>query len=255
MIAFMLGGGLAFWIGWRQIQSARDLSYFMLRRKRIASAWRFFLLALICVLVSLVLLFFGRQVAYSIVPPTPSMTPPPTETLTPTITPIPSDTPIPSVTPTPSITPTATITPIPSLPDSIKVLFRETVTPSPDAVFSPIQVATRLNASNEALDASDTFENVQGRLYGAFTYDNLQDGVRWTALWLRESEILCVETLVWGDGTGGYGYTECEVEEWFPGEYEIQLFLGEEWKVSARFEVLGEPQAGETPAEQTTPSP
>lgn len=120
------------------------------------------------------------------------------------------------------------------------MLLRENQTPLPDAVFSPMLVARRIDNQNQAVNPQEDFEAPIGRLFGAFTYNNLQDGIRWTAVWKLGSEVICIETQPWDGGTGGYGYTECEPENWVPGEYEIQIFYGELWMVSTRFEVIGE---------------
>lgn len=241
LIALAMFAGLVFfvWIGWSQIREANRLPYFMLRRDRVVVGWRLLLLGLALGAGGLVVQFFGRPAAYVIVPPTPSTTPTPTITPTPSITTTPSITPTPTITPTPSITPTPTPTGTPTLPDQITVLFRETVTPPPDAAFSPLQVGTRLGPGNQAVNPRDVFILPEGRLFAAFSYNFLEDGVRWTAIWYRGDEIVCLETQPWDGGTGGFGFTECEPEAgWAPGEYEIQMFLGQTWKVSTRFTVL-----------------
>lgn len=204
-------------------------------------------------LAALFVLFYGRQVAYTIVPPTPSQTATPTITFTPTITYTPSITSTASITPTPSITLTPSITPTPQLPEEISVLLRETITPDPGSIFSPIQVATQLNNSVQAVNPSEEFNLPLGRLYGAFSYNQMQDGVRWTAVWYRGSSIVCLETQEWDGGTGGFGYTECEpTDGWAPGDYEIQIFVGEEWKVSTRFTILSS-SGTPTPDASVTP--
>jgi hypothetical protein len=250
-VALLLFAGLllSILIGWRQIISAGRLPYFVMRRERASRGWRWIILAMVLGAGGLVAHYFGRPIAYRIVPPTPSVTPTATITPSPTITPTPSITLTPTISATPTISPTATETPIPILPEQIRVLIRETITPQPGAVFSPIQVGTRLDNSNQAINPTDTFQNPLTTLYGAFTYNNLQNGVRWTAIWYRGNEVVCFESMAWEDGTGGFGFTDCQPDRWLPGDYEIQMFLGKEWKVSVRFSVVGEP-----PTATSTPS-
>ena len=244
------------WLGWTRVRAAHRLPFFMLRRQRSLQAWRLLLLGAALGLAGLMVRLLGRQAAYVLVPPTPSATPTFTATASATPTLTPSITPTPSVTLIPSITPTASETPTPTIPEAITVLFRETVTPRPEAVFSPIEVARRLDRLNRALNPAEAFENPVGTLYGAFTYDFLDDGVRWTALWYREDHIVCSETKPWEDGTGGYGYAECApVGGWEAGEYELRMFLGESWKVSARFRVSGLPPPSPSPTATASPSP
>jgi hypothetical protein len=144
------------------------------------------------------------------------------------------------------------------LPEGVSLVFHETVTPDPQAAFSPIQVATRLDASNQPIGAAETFRHPPKRLLAAFTYNYLQDGVRWTSVWYHADQVICLETKPWDGGTGGYGYTECTpTQGWLPGEYEIQMFLGDQWKVSTRFTVEGDqPSASPSaPAAGPTSSP
>lgn len=229
---------LSIYLGWRRLRDARKLPYFILRRARMAQGWRILLLGITFGTAGLLLFTIGPRAAYVFYPPTPSRTPTLTRTPTSTITPIPSITPSPSITPIPSETATPTITPTPLLPEEIRVLLRETLTPNPEAAFSSIQVASRIDRNYQAIEPQEDFIEPEGRLYGAFSFNNLQDGVRWTAVWILEGEIICLDTLLWEGGTGGYGYTECEPEAWSPGRYEIQLFFGDEWKGTTFFEVL-----------------
>lgn len=238
-------------IGWQQIRTASKLPFFILRRKRIGQGWRLIVFGFFFGVLAIFVQFFGHQVAYTIIPPTPSLTPTFTISPTPSITPTPTITPIPSITPTPTITSTPTITPTPLLPETIREGIESNVTPNPDAALSPIEVARRLGSNNQALESADRFILPIGRLYGAFSYDRLQDGVQWTAIWYLGGDVICQESIPWDGGTGGFGYTECEPEEWFEGEYEIQIFIGEEWKVSTRFTVVSEVIFTETSPEPT----
>ncbi len=89
---------VSLWSGIRDIQSARKMTFFRLRRQRIASGWRLFGLALVLGVLAITLPVFGEPVAYQYFPPSPTIT------LTPSITLIPTITLTPSITVTPSIT-------------------------------------------------------------------------------------------------------------------------------------------------------
>lgn len=247
----ILGGGFLIlaYVGFRIARASRDLPYFLMRRSQLVRGWRWIALGVVLAIVAVSLQVAGRQIVYAVYPPTASLTATGTETLTPTITQTPTISPTPSITPPATMTYTPTVSTTPVLPDAINVLLQETVTPNPDAAFSEIVFATRINDSIQPVAPSDVFVNPVGRLFGAFSYNNLSDGVRWSAIWLQlDSGILCVESQVWDGGTGGYGYTECEPEAWQPGEYEVQIFFAETWQVSGRFTIEGEPPT-------TTPSP
>lgn len=244
LINILLVAGVLFaaGLGWTEISRARQLPFFLLRRERISRGWRILLLSALLGASAVVVRLFGRPAAYIIVQPTPSTTPTATRTSTPTITNTPTITLTPSISPTSTITGTPTPTATPHIPDAIAVLFSETITPNPEAVFSPVEVSDRIDSINRAIDPGISWANPLQTLYGAFTYDFLEDGVRWTALWYLEDQVICVESEPWIGGTGGYGYTEClPADGWTPGDYEIQLFLGEQWKVSTVFSVAGDP--------------
>ncbi len=245
---------LAIWLGWRRLRAAQRLPFFTLRQRRSGEGWRLIVLGFGLGLFGLITRLFGPQAVFVFITPTPTLSPTPTVTLTPTITLTPSVTPTPSITPTASITPTPTVTPTPQVPEALTVLFQDTVTPRPEAVFSPIEVSARIDSLNRAISPTEQFENPVPILYGAFTYDFMDDGARWTAIWYLGTEIVCSETKPWDGGSGGFGYTECNPAAGFqPGDYEVQMFLGTQWRVSATFSVTG-PAVPFTPTVSATPS-
>ena len=236
------------WLGWHRLRGAQEVPFFGLRQQKIREGWRLILLGFALGFFGLVTRLFGSQAAAVIITPIPSDTPIPSETPTPTLTLTPSITATASITPTASVTPTPSVTATPAIPEGLTVLFRETVTPRPEAVFSPIEMSRRLDILNRAIGPATEFENPIDILYGAFTYNFLDDGVRWTAIWYLNSQIVCSETKPWDGGTGGYGYTECRPENgWLPGEYEVQMFLGTNWIVSSRFSIADVATPSATP--------
>jgi type VI secretion system secreted protein VgrG len=183
--------------------------------------------------------------------PTPSMTP--TITPTPTITLTPTITVPPTMTLTPSVSDTPTPTLTPFLPVAIESLFQGEVTPNPDAVFTSIQFSTTFDGTNP-IDPKSVFNLPIKTMYGGFDYNNIIPGVQWTALWYHDGKLICYETKPWDGGTGGIGgYTECSdpVGGWSAGQYEVQIFMGYEWKVIGRFIVNG---ASTTPTLTGTPT-
>jgi hypothetical protein len=180
--------------------------------------------------------------------------------LTPTITLSPTITLTPTLTLTPSVSDTPTLTTTPFLPAAIEVLFTGPVTPNPDAIFTAIQFSTEFDGVN-AVNPKTVFELPIATMYGGFDYNNTQPGVQWTSLWYRNGELVCYETEPWRDewGTGGIGgYTECSnpIGGWQAGQYEVQIFMGYEWKVVGRFvvmESLTPPASTPTPTATGTP--
>ncbi len=191
---------------------------------------------------SLTLSRFGEPVIYRYFPPSPTLTRSPTVTLTPTISLTPSITETPTITLTPefSSTPTASYTPY--LPISVIANFKATVTPNPSAVFSPLQFSRSIN-NFQAVNPTTIFQNPITRMFATYSYDGMLDGSQWTALWYRNGQLMFVDSAPWSAGSGGYGYSMWAPapDEWLPGTYQVQIFVGIEWKVVGQFTVQGQP--------------
>lgn len=245
----------------RTMQTARKMSFYSLRRQQNASAWRMFFLFLFLIAFAFWLPSYGEPLIYVYYPPssTPSMTS--TITLTPTISLTPTITSTSTLTNTPSVTDTPSPTTTPFLPSAIEALFTGPVTPNPDAVFGAIQFSTNFDGVN-AIGPQTTFQVPIKKIFGVFAYNNTIPGVQWSALWWRDNgvgdrELVCYETQPWNGGTGGGGgFTECEnpINGWLAGNYEVQIFMGYEWKVIGRFAVMGE-LATNTPEPTLTLTP
>jgi hypothetical protein len=254
----VLAALIFFRVGIRSIQSARKLTFYRLREKRMSSGWRMLVAGVLLLLFAVWLGRFGEPVAYRYFPPsptaslTPSITPIPSITLSPTITLTPT------ITNTPSVTDTPTITPTPYVPPAIEALFDSQVTPNPDAVFSPLQFST-VYENYECVAPSTTFVNPIREMWACFSYNNMLPGVQWTALWYRGNELVHYDTLPWDGQTGGLGFSHWAPppEMWQSGDYEVQVFVGDEWKVVGRFVVTGDPPTSTpsiTPVPTRTPT-
>ncbi|MBI2757304.1 MAG: hypothetical protein HYX49_01345 [Chloroflexi bacterium] len=258
IILLALFAVFSFWRGMRTLQSARKMTFYRLRRQREAGGWRLLGLAIILVALAIWLPLFGEPIAYDYFPPSPTPSLTPTVTIVPTITLSPTITLTPTITDTPAVTDTPTITPTPFLPLAMQALFQSSVTPNPGAIFSPLLFSTKLNNS-QAVDPTTVFQNPVGHMYAAFSYDQMSPGAQWTALWIRNGEIVHYETKPWDGATGGFGFTDWNPtsDQWLAGKYEVQVFVGLEWKVVGRFLVQGDPPTAVptiTPTATATPS-
>ena len=81
------------------------------------------------------------------------------------------------------------------------------------------------------------------KVYAAYSYNYMSDGVQWTEIWLRGDTTVKVDTGRWEGGSGGYGIAVLEMPpaDWLPGLYQVQFFIGREWILSGSFRVLGNP--------------
>lgn len=241
---FIFLGVLGIWLGIRTIRSGRKLLFFRKRQEKVSRGWRQIFAALLMVGLAVAINRLAEPLIYPTIyeffPPSPTVTLTPTESLTPTVTLTPT------ITVTPSITPTISITPTPFVPTEIYIQFTSSVTANPNAVFSRPQFARELNVKDfQPINPASEFANPINKLYAAFSFNNINIGSQWTAIWVRlaDNRIICAETEPWASGTGGYAYSLCQpsADKWQPGEYEFHMFTGTLYKVTARFTVTGSP--------------
>lgn len=247
----------------KSISAARHLEFYRKRQDLVEHGWRMFFLSLLLTGAGFIFYRFGEPLAYQYFPPSPTVTRTPTLTTTPTIT----QTLINTLTPT--ITQTLAQTYTPMLPNVVQTEIQTPVGVEALSSFSQVQFSTQTK-DGWIINTTDTFKLPITELYAGYTYDKMVAGLRWTAVWLREGEIVCFETQVWENLTGGSYYSDyCNQkitpEMWQPGEWEVQIFVGQTWKTSGRFIILGdEPSAGESvsptgtlnlPVPSLTPNP
>ena len=245
----LLLGTTFFYRAWKGLQESRRLYFFIKRQQLLQRMWLFILVGIIIIGLAFAFNRYTEPIVYRFFVPSPTTTLQPTQTLTPTITQTPS------ITPTPTITSTPKFTPTPILPVVISEGFKTTTTPNPRAVFSQITFSRKLDKNLRPLNPEKSFKNPILTLFGSFSYDQMTVGSQWTALWFRESELIAYESLPWNGASGGYGFTESKLspEEWLPGKYEVQVFVGISWKISGSFEIVGAP-ATSTPTPTAIPT-
>ncbi len=249
---------ITLWQGIRSLRAARRLPFFRMRRERILHGWRLFFWSLLFGALAYFLYRPAEPLIYRYFPATATPTLTPTVTLTPTITLSPTVSLTPTITRTPSVTDTPTITFTPNIPLAVEMAFISTITPNPDAIFSSLTFTTGLDSSYRPLNPGVLFKNPVGHMYAMFSYDQMVNGAQWTALWYRNGALVNYESKPWDGGSGGLGYTDWapKPEEWLPGEYQVQIFVGLVWKISGVFTVEGEaPTAEPTATASPTPTP
>ena len=236
-IFMLIAAGAMIFTAVRVFQEASRLRFFLKKRELLTRAWRFVLFSILILAVAILTNTYAEPLTYNVFPPSPTVT------LTPTVTQTPTITLTPTVTLTPTITETPAVTPTPMMPAVISEGFTSQTTPNPNARFSDITFATSIDDDYQPNDPSISFENPLDIIYGSFSYDQMVTNSQWSALWFRDGEIVCIESFPWNGASGGFGYTECRLPaaDWLPGEYEVQLFVGETWKVSGFFSVTGTP--------------
>lgn len=164
---------------------------------------------------------------------TDTATPPPatlTLTASPSATPtdVPaSATPSPSPTDSPSPAPLATeAAPPPTLARTSVVANR---TPAPDARLNIEAVSTQISDSWQPLDQAQRFEAGFRRLYVQVSHANVDSGVQWRRELYRDGQRIDQLTTLWGTVSDGQTLFFFSWAEGFaPGEYEVQVYLGQQ---------------------------
>jgi type VI secretion system secreted protein VgrG len=247
--------------GIQTILTGKRVKFFKLRRDQMMRGWRLIALGTVWIIAALGIYFYGEPVAYRFITPSPTLPPSLTPSITPsiTLTPTITDTPTITLTPAESYTPTATSTAF--IPVAVQARFEGRLTPPAEAAFSSLTFTNiGLDEEYNPVGPGIQFTNPVGHLYGVFSYARLVDDIQWTALWLRDGEVVYYESMPWNGGSGGIGYTDWDPssELWLPGDYVVQLFLGTDYQVSGFFRVVGEPPTPTvtlTPPPSSTPSP
>ncbi|MGD0612060.1 MAG: hypothetical protein ABSB41_11135 [Anaerolineales bacterium] len=249
IILSVLGAIYCIWQGRRTLLAAQRVSFFRIRRQRVTGGWWMIFLGGVLIFVAFSLGRFGEPLVYRYFPPSPTVTRTPTITLTPTIslTPTITETPTITLTPAQSYTPTQSTTPF--LPVNLLPAFKSSVTPNPSAVFSPLTFSRSIQ-NFVAVNPATVFQNPISHMFATYSYDGMVDGSQYTVLWYRNGQLVYYETSLWQGGTGGYNYSEWSPspDQWLSGTYQVQIFVGTEWKVVGQFLVQGLPPT-------LTPSP
>jgi hypothetical protein len=222
----------------KSLQAARNLTFYRKRQDLVEHGWKMILFSLLLGGAGFLFYRFGEPIAYRYFPPSPTLTRTPTITTTPTITQTLENT------LTPTITQTLAQTYTPMLPDVVQTEIKTPVGVEVNSIFSPVYFSTQTK-DGWLINMTDTFTLPVTTLYAGFSYEDMVAGLRWTAVWLREGEIVCYETTVWENTTGGYYYSDfCNQkitpQMWVPGDWEVQIFVGQTWKTSGRFTILGD---------------
>jgi len=236
ILLLLAGGGILF-TAFRAFREARSLRFFLKRRKILGRAWQLIFFAALIITAAFLVNNFAEPMTYHVFEPSPTVTSTPTITLTPTIT----QTATITLTPTMTETPEFTSTPI--MPAVISEGFTSEITPNPESVFSDINFSRRITGWNLPIDPNVRFDQPNTTIYGSFSYDQMITGSQWSAIWFRDGELINYESIPWNGASGGNGYTNITLpsDEWLPGFYEVQIFVGDSWKMSGSFEVLGAP--------------
>ena len=243
-------------IALKSISSAKKLEFYRKRQDLAEHGWRLIFFSLLLAVAGFLFYKFGEPIAYRYFPPSATITRTPTITTTPTITQTLANT------LTPTITLTLAQTYTPELPLMVRETHQTPVEPEGSSIFSPVTFSTEVD-KGWLINTTDSFTLPITELFAGYQYDGMMPGLLWTAVWLHEGEIVCYESQVWGNETGGYWFSDyCNKkitpDMWAPGNWEVQIFIGQTWKTSGRFMIMSneptvDPSASVTASPTLTP--
>ena len=239
LLSLLLAAAAFFFIsaGVRALRLGSRTIYFRHRRQRVLAGWWMTGAALL--LAGLAALTFHPQNPL-LVPVPLTATPLERASLTPAT---PSRTSTPTPRPSRAVTATASPTATPHLPLSLEIMVISSVTPQASATIGEIWFSDALNGVYPVGNRLE-WSNPLSRMYASFVYTHMTYGAPFTVLWFRNGELVFFDPPEpWQAGGRGRGSSKWEPapHEWHPGEYEVQFFVGTEWKATGHFSVTGEP--------------
>ncbi len=253
---------VTFIVGLNTIRKGSRITFFQKRQQMVSKGWRLLFFSILMGGFTFLLNRYGEQAIYSVIVPTPTITPTFTPSITPTITLTPTVTLPPTITNTPSVTNT------PSLPSDLHLRSEGSLIGT-NVIVSPIQFTLKLGDNGMPTETRDSFDNPIKEITAFFSYDSMVSGSHLAFVWYRMDDwvTMCSSAIVYEGSTGGYYHTSCgsdTPDRWLPGDYEMQIFVNEEWINSGRFTVVGMPPTHTptitltptiTPSPTRTPSP
>ena len=254
LLSLLLAAAAFFFIsaGVRALRLGSRTIYFRHRRQRVLAGWWMTGAALL--LAGIAALTFRSQNPMFIPAPL-TATPLERASLAPAT---PSRTSTPAPRPSRAVTATTSLTATPHLPLSLEIMVISSVTPQASANISDIRFTENLDSGVYPVGNRNEWVNPLSRMYASFVYSHMTYGAQFTALWFRNGELVFFESGLWKAGGRGRASSKWEPapHEWHPGEYEVQFFVGTEWKATGRFSVSGEPPTSTfTPAPTLTSTP
>ena len=159
-----------------------------------------------------------------------------------------SPTPEATATPTPRSTATEpfipTSTPQATLPITLTQPLPSAVPPPGDARFEFWALAPDVDGNNQPVNPSTEFVTGTERIYLFFRYDGLLPNVPWSVVWYQDGDLLDSSTRLWEpERPVGERFEFFTYAGGFPaGEYEVQVWLGDELQVRASFTVDQAPE-------------
>jgi hypothetical protein len=143
-----------------------------------------------------------------------------------------TSTPVPP-TSTPTLEPSATPTRLPPSPTPI-------VSPIPapaSAQMGPIAFTTQVTERRAPISPTTVFSGTVSRVYAAFPYSGMRNGLDWTQVWYFNGIEFSREEDNWDWGSTDLSYIFTKLVG--PGDYRLELYVNDDLLTSGQFTVLG----------------
>jgi hypothetical protein len=103
--------------------------------------------------------------------------------------------------------------------------------------MGPIAFTAEINDRREPINSTTVFSDTVSRVYAAFPYNGMRNGLTWTHVWyFNDAEFSRgEETWKWGSADRSYVFTKLVGS----GEYRLELLVNDELVASGAFTVSG----------------
>jgi hypothetical protein len=177
----------------------------------------------------------ARSAATTLTALRPSDTPLPSETAVPSETPLPTGTPMPTHTPTTTLTPTPTFESVLQLTPPVS-----DQEPPRGAAIELMAAASGVASDNAPVEPGAEFAAGIERIYFFVRFENMENGVTWTRVLLREGVPIQGQSYRWSLGQSGESYFFFgDASGYPPGNYEARIFISADEASRLGFVVAG----------------
>ncbi|MFN3761999.1 MAG: hypothetical protein ACK4WK_02205 [Anaerolineae bacterium] len=241
-------------IGILRFRHARTAPYYFMREAARRSGIRWFLLAVVALILGGSTFYIREHLRATIQPPVGvtvtasamALSPTATVSPSPTATHTPSPSPSPTL-PPPTATPSPTPTPFYPMPDTARSPLPGAVPARPEARIV-LETFALGEENGRPVRPGDQFAAGDFRVYAFIRYEGMSRGATWTYGWYREGEYLDGNTCLWWTRLPDCPYMVGENGLTFlyyrrpggydPGTYEVRIWIEDRFQGAYRFTIV-----------------
>lgn len=101
--------------------------------------------------------------------------------------------------------------------------------------FSNLLFSTEVTDDGRPIHPTQAIPSGIGEVYASFDFDNMRDGMAWSAVWMNDGQIIIEQKDDWDDGESGRKTVKISNRRGVPnGEYDLVLGIGGEIKLQGK---------------------